>query len=129
PLVVALGGAGIAVGRPLVRRRVREGDAAITRVLVGARTQKEIAMRDDLLDWSRAGVGVVACLSQDDGSSQDVAYAHGYVQDVLRAQAATVGMPRDTHIFAVGASSMIHALRELAPALGMTPDQVVTNHQ
>ncbi len=128
PLVVALGGTGMAAGRPIVRRRVREGDATLTRVFVGARTRKELPMRSDLVAWAGEGVHVVACLSQDDGSVDDVHYAHGYVQDVLRAHARSGGMPGDAHIFAVGASSMVHALRELAPELAMKPDQVLTNH-
>jgi NAD(P)H-flavin reductase len=127
PLIVALGGSGIAAGRPIVRRRVTQGDAKRTQVLVGIRTRGELPTRDDLEAWMRAGVDVLVCLSKDDGPIEGIRYARGYVQDVLRACGAALP-PAGGRIFAVGMASMVEALKGLAPALGIAQSHVYTNH-
>jgi CDP-4-dehydro-6-deoxyglucose reductase len=126
PVVIALSGTGIAAGRPIVRRRVVDGDAAITQVYVGARTEAELALREDLAAWREAGVPVVVCLSQGDQPSGEER-ARGYVQDVIRARTPPGGW-RKSHVFAVGVASMVDALRALAPDLGLPPERVLTNH-
>jgi NAD(P)H-flavin reductase len=133
PLIVALGGTGIAAGRPIVRRRVAEGDAARTQVFVGVRARNELPMRGELEGWMREGVEVLVCLSKPDGSIEGVRHAHGYVQDVLRSRAgAQAHVPSPLllggHIFAVGPASMVEALRALAPELGIALEDVHTNH-
>jgi NAD(P)H-flavin reductase len=127
PLVIVLGGSGIAAGPSLVRRRVTDGDAPRTNVLVGVRTREEFGMRGDVEVWSQAGVNVLVCLSHDDRTIEGVGCAKGYVQDVLRARAEALELPR-AFIFAVGADSMVDALRRLASELGVEPDRVQTNH-
>jgi NAD(P)H-flavin reductase len=144
-LVVALGGTGIAAGRPIVNRRIREGDHARTHVLVGVRQRAELALEVDLDRWSMAGVEVVVCLSQSDsgnggneGSSGDVGdegrdegagnprFIQGYLQTALRALGPKAGT--GALVFAVGPSSMVDALRSAAPQAGIAPDDVLTNH-
>lgn len=126
PLVIALGGSGIAAGPSLVRRRILDGDVHRTWVLVGIRTREEFGMRPDIEAWSRAGVTVLVCLSRDDRTIEGVACSKGYVQDVLRARSDFD--LRGGFIFAVGAHSLVDELRRVAPELGLEPHRVRTNH-
>ncbi|HEY4012169.1 MAG TPA: hypothetical protein VGM06_02425 [Polyangiaceae bacterium] len=135
PLIVALGGTGVAAGRPILRRRIADGDAARTVVLVGIRARTELPMRAVLEGWVAAGVELVVCLSQDPGELEGIPHAHGYIQDVLRSAAASprwsVRFPTlasDGHIFAVGMASMVAALKAIAPEIGITTERVHTNH-
>jgi NAD(P)H-flavin reductase len=133
PLIVALSGTGIAAARPIVQRRIAEGDAARTYVFMGIRTSTELPMRRDLEGWMRAGVEVLVCLSKDDGSIDGVPHAHGYVQSVLQSVVSDgARAPRDrcanAHIFAVGMASMVQGLKALAPELGISAENVHTNH-
>jgi NAD(P)H-flavin reductase len=127
PLIVALGGSGIAAGPPIVTRRIADGDAGRTRVLVGIRTATELPMRDDLEAWMRSGVDLLVCLSKDDGSIDKIPYEHGYVQDVLLARVPKP-IASDCRVFVVGTGSMVDALKRIASELGIAPDHVQTNH-
>ena len=127
PLIIVLGGSGIAAGPSLVRRRVLEGDASRTRVLVGVRTRDEFGMRRDIQAWGEAGVTVLVCFSNDDRVIEGVECAKGYVQDVLHARAASLDLDGG-FIFAVGADSMVGALRRVAPAVGLQVQRVLTNY-
>jgi NAD(P)H-flavin reductase len=124
-LTIVLGGTGIAAGPPLLTRRVMQGDAARTQVFVGVRTRSELGLRREVEAWIQAGARVLVCLSNDEGPLDELPWTSGYVQDVLRARAASVsGDP----VFAVGPEAMIGALRELAPQLGIAPERIHTNH-
>ncbi len=114
PLVVALNGTGVAAGPPLVRRRVRDGDAARTKVFVGVRARDEVPIEDELQGWRRQGVDVVLCLSQE-------------LPDAVRVQLSP-GELADGRVFAVGSSPMIDALRALAPHLGLDALRIHTNY-
>jgi NAD(P)H-flavin reductase len=127
PLVVALGGTGVAAGRPIVARRIRERDATRTTVLVGIRTAAELPMRRELEGWLLSGVDVLVCLSKRDDSVDGIPFANGYIQDVLRMSSAT-RLRSDCHIFAVGTAAMIEALRSLAVESGIPRERVHTNH-
>jgi NAD(P)H-flavin reductase len=135
PLVVALGGTGVAAGRPILRRRIADGDAERTAVFVGIRTRGELPMRDALDGWRAAGVDLAVCLSQDPGALEGMPHAHGYIQDVLRSASRTHGWSRrfpslatEGHIFAVGMASLVEGLKAIAPDLGITAERVHTNH-
>jgi NAD(P)H-flavin reductase len=128
PLVIALSGTGVAAGRPLLRRRIADGDAALTQVYLGVRTRAELPLTGDVEAWRRAGVSVTVCLSNPDEPVGDEGFARGYVQDVLRASSSSSTVPRDAHVFAVGVPTMVDALRTLAPSLGIAPERVLTNH-
>lgn len=103
-LLVALGGTGIAAGPPVVRRRIRDGDARITRVWVGARGD-DLPLAGEIEAWRAAGV--------------EVSITSGYVDEAMRGHIAAAPA---TPIFAVGAEAMVSALRVLAPG------RVHTNH-
>lgn len=127
PVVIALSGTGIAAARPLVHRRIADGDAARTQLLVGVRARGELPIEGQLDGWAAETLRVVVCLSQSDGAPEDARFRRGYVQDVLR-QHADLRPPPGARVFAVGLASMIDGLRELAPALGIAPEHVYTNH-
>ena len=127
PLIVALGGTGVAAGRPVVSRRIVEGDALRTRVLIGIRTAAELPLRRDLDAWLLSGVDVLVCLSKRDESIEGLPFVHGYVQDALRANGAAA-LPKDCRIFAVGTATMVDALRGLALQSGIDAERVHTNH-
>src|SRR5580692_7164817 len=129
PLVVVLGGAGMAAGRPIVRRRIREGDAARTRVLVALRKREESALEADLKAWADAGTAVTVCLSQGTAADEGGLFVQGRVPDVLRAFAAShPGAIASAVVFSVGTASMAETLREVAPSLGIRPEDVLVNH-
>ena len=132
-LVVILHGTGVAAGPPLVRRRIRDGDVAMTAVLVGVRVEGELPMESEMLAWVAAGVDVTVCLSQGDPPALDarLGVVRGYVQDVLRERAVSRSLrvePDHTLVFAVGAPSMVEALRGVAPSLGLPVERIRTNH-
>jgi NAD(P)H-flavin reductase len=103
-LLVALGGTGIAAGPPVVRRRISDGDARLTRVWVGARGDA-LPLAGEIEAWRGAGVQVTV--------------ANGYVDEAMRAHIAA---SPEAPIFAVGADAMVTALLSLAPG------RVHTNH-
>lgn len=132
PLVVALNGTGVAAGPPIVRRRVRDGDASRTTVFLGVRARDEVPIEAELTEWRRQGVDVVVCLSQAPAGAAvfdaaGVVFVPGYVQDVVRARITPAAFAAG-RVFAVGTSSMIEALRALAPELGLHAGRVHTNH-
>jgi NAD(P)H-flavin reductase len=129
PLVVVLGGTGLAAGPPIVRRRVRDGDAARTWIFVALRRREEIALEGDLEAWARAGATVVVCLSQGASGDEGGRFVNGRVPDVLRAFAVShPGAIASAVVFSVGTASLLETLREVAPSLGIRPEDVVTNH-
>jgi NAD(P)H-flavin reductase len=103
-LLVALGGTGIAAGPPVVRRRVRDGDARLTRVWVGARNDA-LPLAGEVEAWRAAGVQVTV--------------ANGFLDAAMRAH---ISAAPEAPIFAVGAEAMVAALRSMAPG------RVHTNH-
>jgi len=127
PLLVALSGTGVAAGRSLVRHRIADGDAAQTQVWLGVRTHAELPLAADLDAWRAAKVPVVVCVSQPGDVPTSGLVSRGYVQDVIATRVAA-GSLAEGHVFAAGVTSMVDALRALAPRLGISPDRVRTNH-
>ena len=126
PLVVALSGTGVAAGRPLVRRRIATATRRAHRSFSGVRNAAEVPLVADLEGWRAAGVPVFVCVSQ--GEAEPAGRAR-----VPRLRPGRRPVPCDAglasrRIFAVGVASMVDALRALAPALGVAPGRVRTNH-
>jgi NAD(P)H-flavin reductase len=127
PLLVALSGTGVAAGRSLIRHRIAQGDAARTQVWLGVRTHAELPLASDLEAWRAASVAVVVCVSQPGDLPAGDLVSRGYVQDVIATRVAP-GSLADAYVFAAGVTSMVDALRALAPGLGMPAERVRTNH-
>jgi NAD(P)H-flavin reductase len=129
PLVVVLGGTGLAAGRPIVRRRVRDGDASRTAVFIALRKLEESAFETDLDAWGDAGVTVVVCLSQGVAADAGGRVVLGRIPDVLHAFAAShPGAFASAVVFSVGTATLVETLRAAAPSLGVRPEDVLTNH-
>ena len=123
PLVVAAAGTGIASVPPVATRRVAEGDAARTTVLLGLQRAADLPCAEDVAAWRAAGMAVLLCVSREE--HHDTGSFRGYVQDVARAQVR----PADrTMIFAVGPAAMVDGTREIAAQLGAAPGDVRTNY-
>jgi NAD(P)H-flavin reductase len=125
PLVVALGGTGVAAGPPLLARRITDGDAALTRVFVGVRTLDEVPLEQEMARWRSAGIDVVLCSMQSEPLPEGSTAFRGFIQDAV--------IDRVPHgwahaIIAVGASLLVDALRDVAPAHGLDRSRVLTNH-
>jgi NAD(P)H-flavin reductase len=132
-LVIVLQGTGIAAGPPLVRSRIRDGQAGRTFVFAGVRGEPDLPLYDEMLSWMSSGVDVTVCLSLSESAPiTPLRIERGYAQDVLIARVTTGTLPLRAGdrslVFAVGAASVAQALRAAAPALGIRPDQVRTNH-
>jgi sulfhydrogenase subunit gamma (sulfur reductase) len=123
PLVVAAAGTGIAAAPPIAARRIADGDAATTHVLLGLQNAAHLPCPEDVDAWRAAGMDVTLCVSREDGDG--VRVVRGYVQDVARARLAQV---RGRMIFAVGPSAMVDATRAIAAALGASEADVRTNY-
>jgi NAD(P)H-flavin reductase len=129
PLVVVLGGTGLAAGPPLVRRRIKDGDAGRTVVFIALRRRDEIALEDDVDAWAAAGISIVICLSQGTAADDVGQFVHGRVPDALRSFASShPGSFAGAMVFSVGTRSMAETLREVAPSIGIRAEDVLTNH-
>jgi len=126
-LIVVVTGSGIAAGRPVVRARVRDGEAGATELLLGVRTAADVPIEAELEGWSASGVRLTVCLSRQDASTEKAGYASGYVQDVARRHARETPKTRRM-IFAAGVKPMIDAVRLLARDLGVHESDVRTNY-
>jgi CDP-4-dehydro-6-deoxyglucose reductase len=126
-LIVVVTGSGLAAGRPVVRARVRDGEARATELLVGVRTRAEVPMEAELAEWARVGATVTVCLSREEAPAGLAGYASGYVQDVARRHVRTAPATRRM-IFAAGVKPMIEAVRVLARDLGVHESDVRTNY-
>jgi NAD(P)H-flavin reductase len=116
PVVIAVTAGAIAAARATVARRIEDGDASLTRLLVGARSVASLPMRDDLDAMRIAGAAVRIILSRDPlGTIR-------YVQHALAEEGV-----RDAWVFIAGADAMIADVRTTAHALGVPAARVVSN--
>jgi NAD(P)H-flavin reductase len=130
-LAIAVGGTGIAAALPIVRARLRSGDAEITRVYAGVRTERDLPFRSDLERWAAAGVEVVACLSRAEGpleaepvGQRTIRLFAGYVQ---RAMAVDLRERPPVSVVVVGPKPMVQGVREMAPLIALDQRDVRTN--
>lgn len=126
-LVVATVGSALAIARPLLRIRGRQGRIAATHVYVGARAPAEVPLPDEVDAWAAAGAEVVLCLSRseldhDAGRFPAARRAAGYVQDVVAADVAGGRIPQAI-VFAAGPEAMLAEMRGLPGSVL----EVVTN--
>lgn len=117
-LVVVTAGA-MAAARAVVGRRIEDGDAERTRLVVGARTIESIPLEDEIDAMRAAGVRVRVVLS---GADAPADYDRGYVQHVLERDWS----PRPW-VFVAGAPEMVSGVRAAALALGGDAERIVSN--
>jgi NAD(P)H-flavin reductase len=131
-LVVAVVGSALAVARPVVRRRLAEGEAAITQVLIGLRSAADLPLADEVEGWAELGVRVVLCLSRAELHHHRTMVpraerASGYVQSVLAKAIEAgdlAGSAGPALVVAAGPEAMLEATRALARSGSV---EVVTN--
>lgn len=128
-LFVLATGSGIAAVRPVLNQRVRDGQAAITELLVGVQRHSDVPLSDELAEWAAHGVVVTLCLSREATASLGSAAVHGYVQTVLvdRAEKDPPALT-GAMIFAAGVPAMVSDVRRLATRLGLPEADVRTNY-
>jgi NAD(P)H-flavin reductase len=117
-IVVVTAGA-LAAARAVVGRRIEDGDAARTRVVVGARTIDTVPLEDELDAMRARGVRVRVVLS---APSAPAPYDRGYVQHVLERD-----WTDRAWLFVAGAPAMVADVRAAAAALGAPGERVVSN--
>ncbi len=117
-IVVVTAGA-MAAARAVVARRVDDGDAARTRLVVGARAIGSVPLTDEIDAMRAAGVRVRIVLS---GAEAPADYDRGYVQHVLEHE-----WSERPWVFVAGAPDMVEGVRQAAVALGAEADRIVSN--
>ncbi|HEY1956311.1 MAG TPA: hypothetical protein VGH28_11880 [Polyangiaceae bacterium] len=117
-LVVVTAGA-MAAARAVVARRIEDGDAARTRLVIGARTIGSIPLEDEIDAMRTAGVRVRIVLSGTDAPAD---YDRGYVQHVLERE-----WTARPWVFMAGAPEMVSGVRAAALALGGDAAHIVSN--
>lgn len=117
-IVVVTAGA-MAAARAVVARRVDDGDAARTRLVVGARAIGSVPLTDEIDAMRAAGVRVRIVLS---GAEAPADYNRGYVQHVLEHE-----WSERPWVFVAGAPDMVEGVRQAAVALGAEADRIVSN--
>lgn len=114
--VVVTAGA-MAAARATVGRRIEDGDAARTRLLIGARTRGTLPLQDEIEAMREAGVTTDLVFSRED-ASRDIRY----VEHVLER-----GFQSGGWVFVAGSDAMIADVRAAALALGANASRVVSN--
>lgn len=109
----------IAAARPTVKRRIDDGDASRTRLIIGARTLSTVPFEDELATMRRAGVDVRIVLS---GEQAFTPYDRGYVQHVLERE-----WQPHAWIFVAGATAMVTEVKATARRMGAHDERVVSN--
>jgi NAD(P)H-flavin reductase len=117
-IVVVTAGA-LAAARAVVGRRIDDGDAARTRVVVGARTIDAVPLEDELDTMRARGVRVRVVLSAPGAPGS---YERGYVQHVLERD-----WTDRAWVFVAGGPEMVVGVRAAAAALGAPDERVVSN--
>jgi NAD(P)H-flavin reductase len=117
-LVLVTAGA-IAAARAVVGRRMDDGDAAKTRLIIGARSLDTVPFENELAAMRSAGVSVRLVLS---GKDAPMTHDRGYVQHVLEREWA-----HDAWVFVAGASPMVKDVKATAHRLGAPEDRIVSN--
>lgn len=128
PLIVAVAGSALAVTRPILRDRIARREGVSTRVYIGARSARDVALGPEVADWVQAGAEVVLCisrpLSDDRHILSEAVRESGYVQHVI-ARDVTEGRLSAGLMFAAGPAGMLQELRDLSSRVSTL--EVITN--
>jgi NAD(P)H-flavin reductase len=117
-IVLVTAGA-FAAARAVMGRRLDDGDAARTLLIIGARTLATVPFEDELGVMRRAGADVRIVLS---GADAQAPYDRGYVQHVLEREWRS-----DAWVFVAGAEAMVREVKATARGLGARAERVVSN--
>jgi NAD(P)H-flavin reductase len=121
-VAVAVAGSALAVARPVLRRRLADGDAAITHVFVGVRSAADLPLAAEVTAWAERGAHVVLCLSRGElhhheavvpRATRVAGYVQGAVEHAL-ADGRLTDPGRRTLVVAAGREPMLAAVRALA---------------
>jgi NAD(P)H-flavin reductase len=127
PLGVAVVGTALAVARPILRRRIAEGDARRTYVFLGVRSAADVPLAAEVDAWSSQGAHVTLCLSRPAAPEDDRALARavrrqGYVQRAVVLAIEAGELPERALVVAAGPEEMLADMRALSSSV-----EVVTN--
>lgn len=130
-VVVAVVGTALAAARPVLRRRIAEGDAGATHIFVGVRSAADVPLADEVEAWAEQGARVVLCLSRselhhDEDRVPRAERAPGYVQDAVARALGEARIPTGALVVAAGPAEMLDAMRSL-PGASTAGVDVVTN--
>ncbi len=128
-VIVAAVGSALAAVRPILTRRLAEGDAARTVVLLGVRGTDDVPLADEVRAWSER-FRVVLCVSRGAAAEPDrfpeAELREGYVQRELERMQRDGEVSAGTLLFAAGPEPMLGDLRELGGP-DETALEVITN--
>lgn len=129
PLAVAVVGSALAVARPVLRRRLADGDAGATQVFIGVRSAVDLPLAPEVEAWAERGVRVVLCLSRGElHHHEDVVpraeRTSGYVQRAVEAAIEAGRVPKGALVVGAGPLAMLEAVRSLGASGAI---DVVTN--
>ncbi len=114
----------IAAARAVIGRRIEDGDARKTRLVVGARTRSSVPLEDELEAMRSAGINVRIVLSRETGAGP---HDQGYVQHILEREWPSLRGRDGPWVFVAGSDAMVEDVKRAARALGALPDRVVSN--
>ena len=115
---VVVVGSALGAARPVLRKRIADGEGARTSAFIGVRSAADVPLASEVEEWSRHA-RVVLCLSQAELEHHrallpGAARTAGYVQDAVRTSLDASTLAPDALVFAAGPSAMLAELRELA---------------
>jgi NAD(P)H-flavin reductase len=131
PLAVVVVGTAMAAARPILHRRIADGDAQATYVFLGVRSPVDVPLAHEIDGWAYHGAHVVLCLSKESENDEPAVLPHarraiGYVQREVSRAVAAGELPRGTLVVAAGPKGMLGDMRAIAEAhIGAV--EVVTN--
>ncbi len=119
PAIILVTAGAIAAARSVVGRRVEEGDAKQTHLIIGTKSLDRVPLRDELDAMRAVGVRVHIVLSSPSATE---GYDRGYVQDFLQ-----IAWTPSSWVFAAGADAMVAGIKAAASTLGASPARVISN--
>jgi NAD(P)H-flavin reductase len=127
PLGVAVVGTALAVARPILRRRIAEGDARRTYVFLGVRSAGDVPLVAEVDAWSVEGARVTLCLSrpaapEDARLLSRATRRQSYVQRAVVHAIEAGELPEGALVVAAGPEEMLADMRALSSAV-----EIVTN--
>jgi NAD(P)H-flavin reductase len=118
-VAVAVVGGAIGVARSVIGRRIADGAATATHLLLGIRAAIDLPLQAEIAAWAASGIEVVLALSRSEldhhkeilpGARREA----GYVQHALARALEAGTVPHGTLVIAAGPDAMLADMRSLA---------------